>query len=132
MPRYYDIDKLAEMLKAKADTLLNGKEAFLYVAKWLDLLPAADVEPKSEVERLEEELIVERTRRENAVNAYHGAKREVAKEAVRVFAERLKEEMQNLARWERGEEIYFIVGESFIDNIAKEMTEVYDHGNKGQ
>lgn len=43
MPRYYDMDKLAEMLRAKADTLIEGKEAFLYVAKWLDLLPAADV-----------------------------------------------------------------------------------------
>lgn len=42
MPRYYDMDKLAEMLRAKADTLIEGKEAFLYVAKWLDLLPAVD------------------------------------------------------------------------------------------
>lgn len=39
MGRYYDIDRLAEMCRAKADTLIEGKEAFLYVAKWLDLLP---------------------------------------------------------------------------------------------
>lgn len=42
MPRYYDMDKLADMIRAKADTLIEGKEAFLYVAKWLDLLPAVD------------------------------------------------------------------------------------------
>jgi hypothetical protein len=37
------MDKLKDMLIAKADTLIEGKEAFLYVAKWLDLLPPADV-----------------------------------------------------------------------------------------
>lgn len=42
MPRYYDIDKLKEMLEAKADTLIEGKEAFHYVAKWLELLPPSD------------------------------------------------------------------------------------------
>ncbi|MBO5863971.1 MAG: hypothetical protein J6Q59_06860 [Paludibacteraceae bacterium] len=31
------------MIEAKADTVLEGKGAFLYVAKWLNLLPAADV-----------------------------------------------------------------------------------------
>lgn len=56
MPRYYDMDKLAEMVRAKADTLIEGKEAFLYVAKWLDKLPAADVVPKSEVDGLEYKL----------------------------------------------------------------------------
>lgn len=43
MARYVDIDKLAEMARAKADTLIEGKQAFGYVAKWLDLLPTADV-----------------------------------------------------------------------------------------
>ena len=130
MPRYFDIEKLAEMARAKADTLLpEGKVAFLSVAKWLELLPAADVVPRSEadkleytllgvmhcvdkwldgdeleqdevnraitmrentlrivenlqaeVERLNGELIVESTRRKNAVIAYHSAKQEVARE----------------------------------------------------
>lgn len=44
MPRYYDIDKLKKMIEARADVLVEGKEVFLYVAKWLDLLPSADVE----------------------------------------------------------------------------------------
>ena len=43
MARYYDIDKLKEMIEAKANTLIEGKEAFLCVAKWLELLPPADV-----------------------------------------------------------------------------------------
>ena len=52
MARYIDADKLSEMIQAKADTLIEGKEAFLYVAKWLELLHTADVVSKSEVEEL--------------------------------------------------------------------------------
>lgn len=43
MARYIDMDKLKEMIEAKADTLIDGKEAFFYIANWLDLLPTADV-----------------------------------------------------------------------------------------
>lgn len=43
MSRYIDADRVARMARAKADTLIEGKEAFHYIAKWLDLLPAADV-----------------------------------------------------------------------------------------
>lgn len=39
MGRYIEVDKLKEMIEAKADTLIEGKQAFLYVSKWLDLLP---------------------------------------------------------------------------------------------
>ena len=52
MPRYYDMDKLKEMIEAKAGMLVEGKEAFFCVAKWLDLLPPADVVPRAEFERL--------------------------------------------------------------------------------
>ena len=61
MARYYDMDKLKEMIEAKADTLIEGKQAFLYVAKWIDLLPPADVVPKSELNkifRLIEECVI--------------------------------------------------------------------------
>lgn len=40
---YINKEVLAEMIEAKADTLIEGKEAFLYTRKWLDLLPTADV-----------------------------------------------------------------------------------------
>jgi hypothetical protein len=43
MARYYDLDKLSKMIEARADTMLEGKCAMLYVAKWLNLLPTADV-----------------------------------------------------------------------------------------
>ena len=41
--------------------------------------PTADVAPKSEVDRLEGELIIETTRRKNAATAYNDAKSEVDK-----------------------------------------------------
>ena len=53
MARYYDMNHLKEMIEAKADTVINGAEAFHYIAKWLDLLPPADVVPRAEVEQLE-------------------------------------------------------------------------------
>lgn len=43
MSRYIDADKLIGMIEAKADTLIQGKEAFQYIAKWIELLPKADV-----------------------------------------------------------------------------------------
>ena len=43
MPKYIEVDMLADMIEAKANTLVEGKEAFLYMCKWLDYLPAADV-----------------------------------------------------------------------------------------
>lgn len=76
---------------------------------------------QAEIERLEGELIEERTRRENAVNAYHEAKIEAIKE----FAERLKELLKKkrkkaqslLAKSQYGECILA------VDNLVKEMTE---------
>lgn len=45
MARFYDIDKLQKLCKAKAETVFgDGKAAFYSVVHWLDLLPpAADV-----------------------------------------------------------------------------------------
>ena len=50
MARYYDMNHLKEMIEAKADTVINGAETFHYIAKWLDLLPPADVVPRAEAE----------------------------------------------------------------------------------
>ena len=70
---------------------------------------------KAEVERLEGDLIEERTRRENAVNAYHEAKAKSIKE----FAERLKEKIFKPC--------YFVKQIALIwediDELVKEMTE---------
>lgn len=43
MSRYIDIDKLSKMIEARAETLVEGKEAFYYIANWLNKLPPADV-----------------------------------------------------------------------------------------
>lgn len=48
MAQYINKDKLKGMIQAKADTLIEGKEAFLYIEKWLDLLPSEDGIPRSE------------------------------------------------------------------------------------
>ena len=77
MPRYYDMDKLAEILQAKADTLIEGKEAFLCVAKWLDKLPPADVAPKTEVEALQEMLDATIAGQETLQKSLANAKSEV-------------------------------------------------------
>ena len=42
MSKYVDMDKLKEMIEAKADTLIEGKQAFNYVSKWLDIIPSVD------------------------------------------------------------------------------------------
>lgn len=43
MSRYIDVDKLKEMIEARAEMLVEGKEAFYYIANWLNKLPPADV-----------------------------------------------------------------------------------------
>lgn len=44
-------------------------------------------------------------------------------EAVKEFAERMKDEMGNCARIEAGETQYFVIGYSLIEKVVKEMTE---------
>lgn len=43
MSKYIDADKLSEMIEARAEMLVEGKEAFCYIANWLNKLPPADV-----------------------------------------------------------------------------------------
>lgn len=43
MSRYIDADKLSEMIEARGKMLVEGKEAFYYIANWLNKLPPADV-----------------------------------------------------------------------------------------
>lgn len=51
-----------------------------------------------------------------------GSVNNVKTEAYKEFAERLKEEMQNVARMEsESGEIYFLISEQFVDNFLKEM-----------
>ena len=128
MPRYYDIDKLKQMIGAKADTIIEGKEAFLYVAKWIDYLLPADVVPRAEVERLEKqikELLISETcelyipmeiacRVRTAHPIFKAIKSEVAKE----FAERLKAKAQFSEDFGDAAVSY-----DDIDDLVKQMTE---------
>ena len=43
MARYYDLNILAELIKARADMLIEGKQEYYHIAGWLDKLPSADV-----------------------------------------------------------------------------------------
>lgn len=143
MGRYYDIDKLAEMCRAKADTLIEGKEAFLYVAKWLELLPAADVVPKSEVENLEYTLLgvmhsvdkwlegdeleqdeVNRavTMREKTLRIVENAKAE----PVREIFEKIERYLAQFSHIHRYAEEANAVTEEYANGDPVEMTSVWD------
>lgn len=97
MARYYDMDKLKEMILAKADTLIADKEAFLYVAKWLDLLPAADVVPKSEYDAVVSAV-------DNSTKEFlklHDTYQEQKTEVVNILDDLIKEAREIANRYEK-------------------------------
>ena len=71
---------------------------------------------KAEIEELREIVFMDRTEAIKRLKA----------EAVKEFAERLKEECGNVARMEFGGFTYFCVGFEFFDNLVKEFTEGED------
>ena len=87
-------------------SLINGISIFL-----LDLINRQ----QAEIERLERELIEERTRRKNAVNSYHEAKTEAIKEFIKRFEKNIKD-------------VKFTIGQTWeiqcaIKQTLKDMTE---------
>ena len=103
MARYIDADKLLEELNVELmyESTMFSKEQEEYLQKGIRIaigdvkrFPTADVVPKSEVERLEGELIVERTRRENAVGAYHEARQKIAREIFEEIEEKIEREVR--------------------------------------
>ena len=118
-----------------------GNEGDCVFEQFITFAPTADVAPRAEIERLETEnkLLIEndvRNKYPNCVSVekgriytrtledYDELIGDISAEAIKEFAERAKEKMQNLARMEYGnDEIYFLIGKSFIDNLVKEMTE---------
>lgn len=96
----------------------NENDTFISLAEAKDRieeLPTADVVPKSEVERLTVNM--------NAFGLGMKAEKERADNAIKEFAERMKAEMRNLSAWQNGDATFYLVGDSFIDRIVKEMTE---------
>jgi hypothetical protein len=103
MARYIDADKLSEMIRHKADTLIEGKETFLYVAKWLELIPGADVVERSECEneKLADKYQLELEAMRGAANSYkmhyEKSKQEADRLAIELEAEKaLREESGNI------------------------------------
>ena len=96
MARYIDVDlEVSDYVTVwDCDCSEFGKQTVIAVDD-LQYLPTAEVVPKSDVDRLEGELIVERTRRENAVDAYHDAKAEV--DRLQAEIETLKDNNEHLA-----------------------------------
>ena len=88
---------------------------------------------KAEIKRLEKqnaEMLISETAEfhipmEIAFRARtaHPIFREIKSEAIKEFAERLKEIMQDCARMDFGGHTYFIIGIQPVDNLVKEMTE---------
>ena len=77
-------------------------------------------------EQLESDIINENMNLEHIQYEFDLMKQEksvVRAEAIKEFAERLKEECGKVARMEFGGFTYFCVGYEFFDNLVKEFTE---------
>ncbi len=65
---------------------------------------------------------VERLQLENSCFADIGKMHsEIRVEAIKEFAERFKEKLRHIPRYDYGQHAYYMVGEQFIDNLVKEM-----------
>lgn len=87
MEQYYDINKLKEMIEAKAQTMLSGAEHFYYIVGWLTHLPPADVVPRAEVEA--------------TLKCY----KDTVKEEVNQLEYKLAGVMHSVDKWLDGEEL---------------------------
>ena len=81
---------------------------------------AAAKEQEAEIEQLKEELNATIAGQETLLKFMSTA---TPNKAITYFAERIKERMQDLSRLQNGDTTLFLVGEYFIDNLVKEMTE---------
>ena len=71
-----------------------------------------------------ERLMREKTALECVVST---ARNQAKADTVRKMQERLKAEMRNTAKYSFGSREYSVIGEAFIDQIAKEMLEGVDN-----
>lgn len=148
MSRYIDVDKLSEMIEARAETLVEGKEAFYYIANWLNKLPPTDVVEIRQGKWKDEEF-------PKCVYEYDGETMEycvqgpcpnfktveqIRAEAIKEFAERLKKPISKCRLtaitekeicppgselWEfwNAQEVEAELMLKSIDRIEKELTE---------
>lgn len=93
----------------------DQRKAILHLVETID-------HQQAKIERLDK-LVIEKHKEINRLDKYI---QYTKNEAYKEFAARANEKLQNLARihMQHGsDEIYFLVSESFIDNVLKEMTE---------
>lgn len=93
----------------------DQRKAILHLVETID-------RQQAEVERLDK-LVIEKHKEINRLDKYI---QYTKNEAYKEFAARVNEKLQNLARMHMqhgSDEIYFLVSESFIDNVLKELTE---------
>ena len=116
---------IAEELRAKQSR--DNRELLDRAADCIEYLEAEAVKWHHEYHKVKEDLRQAKIYENSAhklAEQYHEELQTAKAEAIKKFAERAKEKMQNLARMQYGsDEIYFLIGESFIDSIAKELTE---------
>ena len=106
---------------AVAHIVDQGEEELVTLAMILEIINRQ----KAEIEMLQKA-------RENCLEIIElGEKHilEVGERSIKEFAERIKAEMRDLSSWKNGDATLYLVGESFIDKIAKEMTEEKTDGN---
>lgn len=125
MARYIDADKLSEMIQHKADTLIEGKEAFLYVAKWLELIPGADVVERSECEKWYHEyhVIKDALKQEKE---YHRSTEKLA-DKYQLELEKAKQEADRLAVEFEAEKVRRLADVEYLRReVRKWKNEKYD------
>ena len=114
------------------ERVFNDKVAELRTAnKVIDRIEAENISLRAEIERLENEVIAKENEYNDMLDQRNSVeynlellkqeKSVVRAEAIKEFAERLKDELSNLPRIHLDNYDYYVLGFDFIDNLVKEM-----------
>ena len=110
------INRLQERKEYYKNNRNEYQDKVMFISKQCDELQEENSRQKAEVERLK--------RSEEGINKIidNLCNIQTARaEAITEFAERLKEKMNDVAKCSFCGKTYFVIGEPFIDQIAKEM-----------
>ena len=117
------VEKWYSEYHAIKDKLAREKMEHKATDKLADKYCAELQTAKDEIERLEAYNENLRTANAHVLGTLQDEIEKAKTESIKEFAKMLKEEMQNIARVEIGDKIYFLVGEPLIDDIEKQMLE---------
>jgi chromosome segregation ATPase len=129
-------DEIAEQ-QAKIEALINGQKTLQkHIAE-----QKAEIERLEEKSRIDDKLLNDRVQEavnsvsianqkyvdalEKALNNKIAELKSAKSEAIKEFAERLKERLKDVPRYDIEDKAYYAIGTygEFIDNLVKEMTE---------